>query len=466
MSPCVSPTVFRLWIKAIHSWNKGFFLGYSIETLPSLLVFLIKLLAVRINSLRGKPPTAATLPSLASVLFPVKSVPLAVFFGTFSASYGILRVVLSRLIFKITGGDPHSLVQAPSPMSSSNSLVSLEQQQQQQSPPKGRERIHPLATFLAGTVAGAAILLDAERHGKERRVTLALYLLVRAGEVAAESGVKRGLLPSFYHADTLLFTLSCAEIMYSWFFTPETLPPAYDRWITRLADMDPRIMKYLRQRRAGTVNLGEHSDTLLSYALDNHLDPALADPRNGFLDCVVNHPDCGSHCSMNSYKRLRNGFLSSLLIYLPVHFLPLIFWRFGALKNKPAEMILKTALASARSAAFLGTYISLIWSSVCLVRNLVKDDTIYGPMLGSFMCGLSLLIEKKSRRLELALYCFPRAMGSLALKAERNHLLPVIPGFETFLFAVSSGAFLYFFEHEPDVMKPTFVSFLRWLLKN
>ena len=99
------------------------------------------------------------------------------------------------------------------------------------------------------------------------------------------------------------------------------------------------------------------------------------------------------------------------------------------------------------------------------MRNIVKDDTIYGPMLGSFACGLSLLIEKKSRRLELALYCVPRAMFSLYLKANKRGLLPVVPHFETALFAFSSGLFLYFYEHEADVMKPTFVSFLNWLLK-
>jgi len=44
------------------------------------------------------------------------------------------------------------------------------------------------------------------------------------------------------------------------------------------------------------------------------------------------------------------------------------------------------------------------------MRNLLQDDTVYGPFLGSLLCGSSLLIEKKNRRLELALYCVPRAM--------------------------------------------------------
>lgn len=231
------------------------------------------------------------------VLFPVKAVPLAVFFGSFTASYTLLRVALSRLIFRLTGGDPYGLPSSssssskrldssvdPSPYSSSAEIAALEANAP---PPKPRERIHPLATFLAGTLAGTAVLLDSEKHGRERRVTLALYLFIRVVEVAGESGVKRGILPSFYHADTALFTLSCTEIMYSWFFTPETLPPAYDRWITKLAAMDFRLMNYLRQKQQGNLPPGAHSDLLLSYALDNHLDPAIADPGNGFIQCVV-----------------------------------------------------------------------------------------------------------------------------------------------------------------------------------
>lgn len=33
---------------------------------------------------------------------------------------------------------------------------------------------------------------------------------------------------------------------------------------------------------------------------------------------------------------------------------------------------------------------------MCLTRNTLKDDTIWGPLIGSALCGLSVLIEKKN----------------------------------------------------------------------
>jgi len=50
-----------------------------------------------------------------------------------------------------------------------------------------------------------------------------------------------------------------------------------------------------------------------------------------------------------------------------------------------------------RSASFLATFIASIWYCICLTRHTLKEETIYGPMLGSAMCGLSLLIERKVR---------------------------------------------------------------------
>jgi hypothetical protein len=79
-------------------------------------------------------------------------------------------------------------------------------------------------------------------------------------------------------------------------------------------------------------------------------------------------------------------------------------------------------LASVRSSTFLGTYIAIIWYSICLVRTRVGhqvlgvnqtrlDDTL-GPLMGAMLCGLSLLVESKHRRGEMTLYVAPRALYS------------------------------------------------------
>ncbi len=52
-------------------------------------------------------------------------------------------------------------------------------------------------------------------------------------------------------ADGLIFVVSCAQIMWAWFYHPERLPPTYVKWITNLATMDERLLLALRCIRSG-----------------------------------------------------------------------------------------------------------------------------------------------------------------------------------------------------------------------
>ena len=150
-------------------------------------------------------------------------------------------------------------------------------------------------------------------------------------EFGLRAAVRKGKIPAVENMDTILFQLSCTEIMYSWFYTPETLPSAYVGWITRMAQMDTILLDLLRQFRVGTMSYGVHSNFLDEYARKYGYDPSDANPLHGFIDCCLVHPLDPTSCSGNSFRRWRNGFVASLLIYLPVHLLPAIFWRFSAL---------------------------------------------------------------------------------------------------------------------------------------
>ena len=97
----------------------------------------------------------------------------------------------------------------------------------------------------------------------------------------------KNVIKSWYYGDTALFTISCAEIMYSWFYTPETLPPTYVKWISKMADMDHRLLDFLKLKRLGYIEYGKHSDMLSTYCLDNGFNPSVGDTINGFLDCQL-----------------------------------------------------------------------------------------------------------------------------------------------------------------------------------
>ncbi len=178
------------------------------------------------------------------------SVPLGIFLGSFGGGYPLCRYFLQKAFHK-------------------NPL-----------PPM-------LVTFISGFIAGLAILLDFEKHGKERRVTLALYTFVRSLEMLFNSAVSRNMIKPWFHGDTFIFILSCTEIMYSWFYTPETLPPAYVTWITKMANMDLPLLEFLRLKRLGVIEYGKHSDTLTNYCMSYGIDPSRGNPINGLIDCSV-----------------------------------------------------------------------------------------------------------------------------------------------------------------------------------
>lgn len=114
-----------------------------------------------------------------------------------------------------------------------------------------------------------------------------------------------------------------------------------------------------------------------------------------------------------------------MAIYIPVHLLPRLLFGPKAFMQKPIENLLKVAIGSARSSAFLATFIGSIWFMVCVGRSLLLPklfpnvshiywDAGIGPIMGSWACGLSVFIEEKRKRAEMALYVAPRALFATA----------------------------------------------------
>lgn len=65
-------------------------------------------------------------------------------------------------------------------------------------------------------------------------------------------------------------------------------------------------------------------------------------------------------------------------------------------------------------------------------------------LLAGVLASGSILIEKKARRAELALYVLPRAMQSVFATLLHRRLLPNLPLWEVGLFAVGMGALMHY----------------------
>ncbi|PKS09697.1 hypothetical protein jhhlp_004318 [Lomentospora prolificans] len=223
-------------------------------------------------------------------------------------------------------------------------------------------------------------------------------------------------------ADPAVFSVSCAVIMWSWFYYPSRLPKTYRKWISSAAAVDERLIDALRLCKQGTLRYGEDTgvaDLLGSMCRDFNLPPVWGDPAQTTpFPCELVHMGCGPSCEYHAFSRFLRSFAWSATTYLPIN-LAL------QLRNPSAKALKRALLSALRSSAFLGTFISLFYYGVCLTRTrlgpkiLGKDiparNAIDGGgcvATGCFLCGWSILLEAPRRRPELALFVAPRALAS------------------------------------------------------
>ncbi|ORY73454.1 hypothetical protein BCR35DRAFT_354136 [Leucosporidium creatinivorum] len=315
---------------------------------------------------------------------------------------------------------------------------------------------------------------------------LSLFIFVRATDVfvrglyeatAITSG-RRGALLAFLasHADTLVFWASCWRIMWCWFYLPDRLPPTYNKWILKLARMDPRLLRLLQYARNNEYVYGQRPSREVAIMCEEIAsgvgrEASFVNPQYlKRLDCSVVHGKVGrGTCEANAVKRFIAAFRDCLLIYLPVHLVPQLLFNLKGLSKSPSASIIHILLAASRSSAFLATFVASIYASVCLVRTRIPLlllpninpqiwDSGLCTGLGCFLCGFSVLIENKRRRREMALYVAPRALYATMEELVPRFLLhgkaadALARWAEKSIFALSTGTVVSAAVHRPDLV--------------
>ncbi|KAF9945651.1 hypothetical protein BGZ65_010523 [Modicella reniformis] len=278
--------------------------------------------------------------------------------------------------------------------------------------------------------------------------------------------------------------------MFSWQYAPERLPGPYAFWITKMSHMDKRLLSTLRAIRLDKIHFGqpntpEYATQLMDLCSELGMDPSLGDiGRHDILPCAVVHQGTFNNCEIHTLYRWMQGFLVSTGIYLPVHLLPALLTPktfFSKLQANPIATASSTLLAPARSSAFLASYIALSWYGICCWRSRIMPaymkltgrrytsnvvDNIYGPLLASFMCGFSILIEKPQRRAEMSLYVLPRAMYSMWTRVMSGRLSRrmEIAG-ETLMYGFSMSVLLTAMMWKRGMVRSSMQGLLGWMLE-
>jgi hypothetical protein len=123
-------------------------------------------------------------------------------------------------------------------------------------------------------------------------------------------------------------------------------------------------------------------------------------------------------------------------------------------------VLARSLLSAARSTTFLAVFCSGYQAFVCVQRHWLERGGVARPdhklwyYVAGLFSSLSILIERKSRRSELALYAFPRALDSLYMILYDRQLAFRVPQGEALLFASAMAVVMWSHQNAPDTLSP------------
>eukprot|EP00249_Psilotum_nudum_P004941 c18447_g1_i1 orf=307-2004(-) len=328
----------------------------------------------------------------------------------------------------------------------------------------GFRRTAKWRSLIAGAVAGPSLLLTGKNA---QHTSMAIYILVRASVLAARCGIKSGHIGwlcspfAWKHGDMFMMCLSSSQILSSWIMKPESLSPSYVSFLNKHGGKDRSILQGIKDLAFGKPITGleaifEHYKT---FGVNVQLDPKMKIP------CMMVHGD--RHCISHFFWFLCHACFRSLPVYIPVYLVPAVIVHRQGLLKKPLSILLKTAVGAVRSSLFLSTYCASAWLWTCCLFRATGRCNPAVIAMGTFPTGLALMIEKKSRRMEIALYCFSRALESFGICIADLGLLPwkinIIKRIDVILFSFATSIIMHCYAEEREVFLSKYLNVLDWV---
>ncbi|KAF8914372.1 hypothetical protein CPB84DRAFT_1811697 [Gymnopilus junonius] len=317
-----------------------------------------------------------------------------------------------------------------------------------------RKRTRRWHAALAGAVAGGLAIMWEK---KSRRTVISQQMFVRGlqGSYNAFTTKRNLRVPN---GDVLVFALACGQILYGFLLRPDTLPRSYTGWIQQASKVPSECVRMNHDLvRNGTFNIQDLDQlthrtditplnkTDLLTLRDNFLN--LATSTDGippyvpcYAPCSAVHPALSS-CASVPLDRFFAVFKWMLPIYGALHFIPAVLFKRKAFMQDPGKMLLRATVGSMRSSAFLGVFVIIYQTIFCYKHKLHKVLTLlrtgaiptnlltapfanipqwvvdllaskFSFWLPGLAAGLSLFVEEKRRRPELAMYVLPKGLES------------------------------------------------------
>jgi len=293
-----------------------------------------------------------------------------------------------------------------------------------------RKKTRRWHSVLAGAVAGA-VAISFEKRSRRRIFGQQLFVRGLQGSYNSYSEKSGFCIP---HGEVVAFALACGQIVYAHLLSPHTLPKSYNRWFGHMIHVPPEAISMHRSMtRRGTYDSADLSRILARPDLHPNNVTHLAQWRATlppYAVCAMTHPHV-PRCISVPQGRFLTVARWIFPVYGALHFVPLFFFKRAALVRAPGRMALRAAWGTMRSTAFLSLAVVMYQAWFCGMQNAHRavaalrarepavpawllEAVVSRPAhwIGGVIMGLSLFVETKHRRGELAMYALPKALDS------------------------------------------------------
>eukprot|EP01101_Sappina_pedata_P006207 TRINITY_DN3036_c0_g1_i1.p1 TRINITY_DN3036_c0_g1~~TRINITY_DN3036_c0_g1_i1.p1 ORF type:complete len:517 (+),score=183.17 TRINITY_DN3036_c0_g1_i1:56-1552(+) len=379
-------------------------------------------------------------------------------------------------------------------------------------------------SVVSGSLAGLASFDQADPG---EHTTLAMYSLVRAGHFLLKAKASQGQIPEalakFEHWDTVVMCISAAQILYCYFYFDQYHSPSYKNFLRKQGGKDPKIVKAIE-----TVHHGKPFKMEALREMYREKGVRLSDvftvPTStpGVFDmdpCDAIHPHMT--CTRHFFNYVVYGGISrAAKMYGPLHTIYGVIIlisklragkkgdvpdarekeleaKYAAAKSSEERQSIRTRLLLHKvlkkvvfflvtlknvawttaknvlfSSVFLALYCGIAWFGLCFGSMLSRKGLLNtrAPSMSVFfrlllsLCGLPTLLEYKSRRMELAMFCLPRAIETVRNKlvehaSGQKHVcgsLSPMPWVDKVIFSLSAAGLIYCHQNHPDSIKSSF----------
>ncbi|KAI8902725.1 hypothetical protein BC833DRAFT_546709 [Globomyces pollinis-pini] len=167
-----------------------------------------------------------------------------------------------------------------------------------------------------------------------------------------------------------------------------------------------------------------------------------------FILCALQHPNHAT-CIGGASHAFKLEWMRALKLYGPLNIVMAVAFGGKRLLKDPKKSLLYLILSTIRSCLFLTCYVTAAWAMTCLFRKLRGRDEPWMYYVNGLVAGSMVMIEQPKRRLELGLYCLPRAIESLWNTFVAQGYVKHLRYGESIYFSLATGVLMTLYQCDP-----------------